>query len=74
MQSVPFGRLSSIPFALGIILGLNDVFFQNLVLTNIFRQTEGFSKIKWTHNYFMYVKFGGMRITKTWRKCNLLAV
>ena len=27
-----------------------------------------FSLIKWVHNDFMYVRFAGMRNTKTWSK------
>ena len=29
------------------------------------------SQIKWIHNDFMYLRFGGKRITKTWSKSNL---
>ena len=31
----------------------------------LFQQTEGFPLIKWIHSDFMYVRFGGMRNTKT---------
>ena len=34
----------------------------------LFQQREGFSLIKWIHNDFMYVRFGGIRNTKTWSK------
>ena len=30
---------------------------------------KDFSLFKWMHNDFMYVRFGGMRNTKTWSKC-----
>ena len=33
-----------------------------------FSRPEAFSLIKWVHNDFMYVRFGGMRNTKTWSK------
>ena len=37
----------------------------------VFQQTEGFSLVAWIHNDFMYVRFGGMRNTKTWSKSNV---
>ena len=33
-----------------------------------FHQTVGFPPIRWLHNDFMYVRFGGIRNTKTWGK------
>ena len=46
-------------------------FFQNSVLSKfVFQQTVSFSHIKWIHNDFVYVRFGGMRKTKTWSKSN----
>ena len=37
----------------------------------VFQQTESFSLIKWIHNDFMNVKFGGMRNTQTWSNSTL---
>ena len=34
----------------------------------VFQHREGFSLFKWMHNDFMYVRYGGMRNTKTWSK------
>ena len=31
---------------------------------------KDFTLFKWMHNDFMYVRFGGMRNTKTWSKSN----
>ena len=34
----------------------------------VFHQTVGSPLIRWIHNDSMYVRFGGMRNTKTWSK------
>ena len=34
----------------------------------VFQHREGFPLLKWMHNDFMYVRFSGMRNTKTWSK------
>ena len=52
-------RLSSSPFVLGTIGELNDFLGG---LTSLC--------IAWIHNDSMYVKFGGIRNTKTWSKSN----
>ena len=35
---------------------------------SVFHHTVGFPPIRWIHNDSMYVRFGGTRNTKTWRK------
>ena len=37
-----------------------------------FSRQKFFSLIKWVHNDFMYVRFAGMRNTKTWSKSNVI--
>ena len=37
----------------------------------VFSRQKLFLLIKWVHNDFMYVRFDGMRNTKTWSKSNL---
>ena len=49
-------------------------FYQNLGLTKVFHQTVGSPLIKRIHNESMYVRFGGMRDTKTWSKSTMAQV
>ena len=37
--------------------------------TLYFSRQKLFLLLKWVHNNFMYVRFAGMRNTKTWSKC-----
>ena len=37
---------------------------------NVFNQTVGSPPIRWIHNDSMYVRFGGIRNTKTWSMSN----
>ena len=62
--SLTQSRLSSSPFVLDIILGLNE-FFQNLMLSLSFHQTAGPPPIRWIHNDSMYVSFCGIRKSKS---------
>ena len=36
-----------------------------------FSRQKFFLLIKWVHNDFMYVRFAGMRNTKTWNKSSI---
>ena len=38
--------------------------------TLYFSRQKVFLLIKWVHNDFMYIRFAGMRNTKTWSKSN----
>ena len=37
---------------------------------NVFHQIVGSPPIRWIHNDFVCVRFGGIRNTKTWSKSN----
>ena len=62
-------RLSSSPFCLRYYMRTEWLFYQNVGLTKEKSLVFQISLcIVWIHNDSMYVRFGGIRNTKTWRK------